>query len=192
MTKSSPIVIVLLVLAVAIGAITLAVRRSPAPVGEEAAQALKKAAEPAGTPAVGVHGADIEQRDKFGKLEWKVAAGGELQYDKDRQVALGKNVKFQIVQADKVPVTISAPAFEANYGARKLIFTEGVQGQLTDGSSRFSVSRLEYDFNTKKLQGHGGVRYTQGLYTATAQEIVVDPVQKKVRLRGGVKFARGG
>ena len=190
MTKTTPILVVLLVLAVAVGAIYLAVRRSPDQSGEQAVQALTKAAEPPQAQAVGVHGADIEQRDKSGKLEWKVTAGGQLQFDKDRQVALGKNVKFQIIQADKVPVTLSAPAFEANYGTRKLTFSKGVQGQVTDASSRFSVSRIEYDFNTKKLQGSGGVRYMQGLYTATAQEIVVDPAHKKVRLRGGVKFAR--
>jgi Na+-transporting methylmalonyl-CoA/oxaloacetate decarboxylase gamma subunit len=189
MAKNPSILIVLLVLAVAVGAIFLAVRRSPVEPEKQAAETAKKADETK-PQAVGVHGAEIEQRDAQGKLQWKVSAGGELAFDKERQIATGKNVKFQVMQGEKAPVTISAPAFEADYPSRKLTFSQGVSGQVTDGSSRFSVGQIVYDFGTKKLQGSGGVTFVHGMYTATAQEIVVDPVHKKVRLRGGVKFAR--
>lgn len=191
MSKPLPIAIALVVLVLSVGAIYLAAHRHPQTPEQAAATAAK--AETSGQPqAVQVSGGQIEQKDPSGKVEWKVTAGGDLQFDKDRQVAVGKDVKFEMVQTGKAPVTVNAPVFEANYTTRKLTFTQGVTGQLSDATSRFTANRLEYDFDTKKLLGNGGAQFVQGQYVATAQEIVVDAAHKKVRLRGGVKFTKNG
>lgn len=192
MSKSLPILIGVAVLIMAVGAIYLAAHRPPQTPAEQAAASVPKADTTAKSQAVSVSGAQIEQKDPAGNVEWKVTAGGELQFDKERQVAIGKDVKFQLMQAGKTPVTVSAPVFEANYIKKKLTFTQGVSGLMTDDSSRFNVNRMEYDFATRKLLGSGGAKFVQGQYVATAQEIVVDVAHKKVRLRGGVKFARNG
>ncbi|MHB8993875.1 MAG: hypothetical protein ACYC63_01330 [Armatimonadota bacterium] len=190
MSKFVPILIVVLLVAITVGAILYAVRRQPAEteLPEPAVAQTEEKAEPQG---VHVAGAQIEQKDASGKLEWKVSAGGEMKFDKDRQNATGQNVKFELVQSGKAPIIVTAQVFEANYGARKLTFSEGVAGRMSDGSSHFAVSRLEYDLGSRKLVGSGGARFTQGLYTTTAEQIVVDPAHKKVRLKGGIKFSRG-
>lgn len=187
MKKHTPILIVLIVVALVAGIILVATRRSPSVREQQAAKS--KTEEPRST-ALTVKGASIEQKDSAGQLEWRVTAGGNFALDKDREVATGKKVTFEIIQAGKAPLTVTAPTFEADYGAKKLTFTEGVEGVVTDGSSRFRTTRLVYDFDTKKLQGTGGVTFVHQQYTASAQEIVVDPAHKKMRLRGGVKFAR--
>lgn len=191
MPKSLPVLIAVAVLVLAMSAIYLAAHRQPLTPGQ-AGPTLPKPADSMQPQAVQVSGAQIEQKDPSGKVEWRVTAGGDLQFDKIRQVAVGKNVKFELIRADKTPVTLTAPAFEANYDTKKLTFTQGVTGQMTGGGSSFKVARMEYDFATKKLLGSGGAQFLQGQYVATAQEIVVDAAAKKVRLRGGVRFAKNG
>ena len=192
MSRFTPIIIVVVALALAVGLIVFAVRqRPPAATTPAPGKAPATATAPSGaSPQVAVKGAEVEQRDKLGKLQWKVTASGDLQFDKGRQVAHGRDVQFQIMQADKPNILIRATSFEANYNAKKLSFEQGVSGRLADGSGEFSVQRLEYDLTTKKLVGSGGARFTQGQYTATAPEIVLDTAHTKVRMRGGVQFSK--
>jgi hypothetical protein len=192
-SKYVAIAVALLVVLATVGVIYYAVRHNGATSnGPQAPVSVPKPAEEKPAPTVDVQGAEIEQKGPTGKLEWKVKAGGKLSFDKDNQRAEGKNVKFQIIQADKSPVVVEAPVFEADYKNKKLIFTEGVKGELTNGLGRFSVARLEYDFATRKLLGSGGVQFYHMQYKAVADQIVVDTTNKKVRLRGGVRFARSG
>lgn len=191
MSKSSAAVIAVVVLVLTVATIYLAAHRHPSAPGEQAGPRLPKN-EGKLPQAVQVSGGQIEQKDKSGQVLWRVSAAGELEFDKDRQVAVGKNVKFELTQAGKSPITMDAPAFEANYNKQKLIFSQGVTGQMPDKASRFKVNQMEFDFATRKLLGTGGVQFSQGQYTATAKEIVVDTAQRKVRLRGGVQFMKNG
>lgn len=190
MGKYTPVFVVLAVLILMVGALRFAMR-PPSTAGEPTggAPVAKKDFIPQKTS---VEGAEMEQRDASGKLQWKVAADGELGFDKTRQIAQGKNVTFQLMQADKSPLVVKAPAFEANYNTRKLTFTRGVSGRLSDQSGGFSAAWLEYDFATGKLLGSGGASFSYKQYKATAQEIVVDSHDQKVRMRGDVRFGVAG
>jgi len=187
-----PIVIAGAVVAGTVAAVMLAVRRQP--TQEAPAQSVARAPAPKQSqqPAIALKGGHMERRDPSGKLLWRVAADGEIEFDQANEVARGRDVKFEMVHEGKTPVIVKAPVFEANYKAQKLTFSEGVAGTLTDGSGSFRVNRLEYEFSTRKLIGTGGSKYIQGRYQATADTIVIDFPNKKARLRGNVKFTRTG
>ena len=187
-SRTTPLIVVLLVLAAACGAIYLGMRL---PVQRQPAQ--PPAEQPSEKPqALDVQGAEIEQRDASGKLQWKVSAAGKIEFDKDRGLARGRDVKFEMSQQGQPQVIVQAPLFEADYKSGKLTFDKGVSGRMSDGSAQFEVSRLEYQLDTRKLVGWGGARFVHGSYQATAAEMVVDARNKKVRLRGGVRFTRQG
>ncbi len=162
-----------------------------ASAGQE--QAKTPASSPTQTAAgLNVQKAQIEQRDPQGKLEWRVTARGELEFDKERQIITGRDITFEMLRQEALPCVIHAPVFYADYNARKITFAKGVRGQISDGSAQFSVGHLVYDFDTYKLKGTGGVRFIHGPYIATAREIVLDGKAKKVRLQGGVRFEKRG
>lgn len=199
MSKYTPIIAVGAVLLLTLGAIYIAVWKSQ-PTQDSTPNAAAPTAVAGPTPAtpgqkpagVTIEGADLEQRDPQGRLEWKVTAAGEFEFDTKQERITGHDVQFEMLQQDKLPVIIVAPVFDADYAARKLTFGQGVKGHLKDGSAHFQVSRLVYDFDTKKLVGSGGAHFVQGQNSASAQEIVLDAAAKKVRMRGGVRFEHRG
>jgi len=198
MSKHVPLIVVAVFLLVTAGAIYLGVRHAndasdnnetPGPP-----PALTKAVQPApGQPTptgMSLEGAKIEQRDPQGALEWTVTAHGDLEFDKDSQTVTGRNVRFEMTDKAQMPCLLDAPVFRADYDAKVLTFDEGVTGRMTSNSAAFRVNHLVFTFSTQKLVGSGGVRFSQGQYLATAQNIVVDPKAKKVRLSGGVRFEK--
>ncbi|MEN6643181.1 MAG: hypothetical protein ABFE08_12115 [Armatimonadia bacterium] len=199
MRKAVPIIIVVVIVALTLGLIYFATRprerpmELPQPAVGQAPVAPAAKPEPMKNPqGVSVQGAEIEQRDPAGKVQWKVTAGGDLEFDKNAQMATGHDVVFEMVQQDQTPIVVKASEFQANYNSRKLTFTKGVSGRMTDGSAHFTVNHLVYDFDTKKLTGTGGAKFVQGNYKAVANNIVVDWKIKKVRMRGGVRFTKSG
>lgn len=202
MRKAVPVIIVVVIIALTVGLIYYATRPRELPVElpqPAVAQAPTTPVAPAAkpepaskVPGVSVQGAEIEQRDPAGKVQWKVTAGGDLVFDKDRQTVTGQNVTFEMVQQDQTPIVVKASEFQANYNSRKLTFSKGVSGRMTDGSAHFTVNHLVYDFDTKKLTGTGGAKFVQGNYKAVSDNIVVDWKVKKVRMRGGVRFTKSG
>jgi hypothetical protein len=190
MTSRNMMIAVLIgVLVVTVGLLVLATRG-----GKHqrvvAAQSAPQAKADAVLPGVDIQGAQVEQRDPAGKLQWRVRAGGKMGFDKVKQVVTGQQVQFEVVQQDKPTVTLRAPKFEADYHNRKLAFTEGINGDLGNNQGHFAVNQISYDLATGKLVGTGGAKFVQGPYTAEAQQIVVDTHTRKVRLSGGVRFAR--
>jgi lipopolysaccharide export system protein LptA len=200
MSKFLPLYVVLAFILFALGGIIFGVLRQP-PEAE-----MQTPGGPTPTPptlpspstmpqlptGVNVEGAEIEQRDPAGELEWKVTAGGQIEFDKDTQVVTGSQVRFEMLQKNRLPVIIEAPVFRADYVGGKATFDQGVRGHYSDGSAHFQVNHLVYDFHTRKLTGTGGAKFVQGKYTATGDKIVLDAKEKKVRLTGGVKFTSRG
>lgn len=188
------IVSLVLVVGVTGGALLLAVRTRTVekPETSTATKVARKATAAEKNPALKVEGAVLEERGPDKQLKWRVTAGGELQYDKDGGVVLGRNVKFVILHQADTPATVLAPRFTADYNARRLTFEDGVTGVLEKSAGKFSVSRLVYEFDTGKLIGTGGARFQRGAYTARAEQLVVDTRGRKIRLSGGVRFAQGG
>jgi hypothetical protein len=91
-----------------------------------------------------------------------------------------------VVQQGQVPVTVTAQHFTADYPGKKLVFEQGVQGQLAGNAGRFTVKKLEYQMATGKLIGARAVRFEKTGYTATARTLVVDTNRQRVRLEDGV------
>lgn len=182
-----------LVVAVTGAALWLAVRSRNAPSSPAAASRppTKPATAPAPLPTVKVEGAVLEERGPDGQLQWRVTAGGELQYDKDRTVVVGRAVKFVLLHKTNTTVTVLAPRFTADYDARRLTFEAGVKGAIAPAAGQFEVPRLVYEFDTGKLVGSGAVRFTRPGYTATATKLVVDTRRRKVRLDDGVRLVVG-
>lgn len=199
MSKHTPIIAVAAFLLITLGVVYLAVwksgsRQEPGQVVTPPGAKVETPTEGAKPkpPGMSIEGGAIEQRNAQGHLEWKVNVGGELEFDKDRQMVTGQDVQFEMVQEGRLPVIVVAPVFHADYATRKLTFDQGVKGHLKDNSAHFQVNHLVYDFTTKKLIGTGGAQFVQGQNSATAREIVLDAVAKKVRMRGSVRFEHHG
>ena len=183
------IVSLVLVVGITGGALLLAVRsRSVEPPTPPPAAAPGKQATPAKLPGIKVEGALLEERGPDQQLQWRVTAGGELQYDKDTAVVLGRQVKFQVLHKNDATVTVLAPRFTADYNTRRLTFEDGVKGTLAEAPARFEVARLVYEFDTGKLVGTGGAKFSKPAYSATAAKLVVDTKRRKVRLTDGVRL----
>jgi len=176
---------------VALGAITFAVRSSRTPTSQTPAEEAAKRAKESEIAGLSIKGAGVEQRDAQGKLQWRVTAGGQMGFDKQKQTVVGKQVRFEVIQQDKPTVVVRAPQFEADYRNRKLVFQQGVNGDLGQpGQGTFAVNRIDYDLSTGKLVGSGGAKFVRGQYSAEAPQIVVDTKTKHVRMSGGVTFTR--
>lgn len=183
---------VLLVLVVVAGAIWLARRgaRQEALTPPAAGQPSGQAAQPVeGTPGLKLEGAEIIQLTPAGELDWKVVASGDMELDKASGLVQGREVRFEMQQKGKSPLVVTAPEFVADYARNRLHFKAGVMGKLTQAEGGFTIKTLDYQIDTRKLVGSGGVRFHYGTYEALAQEIVVETDNRRVRLRGDVRFA---
>lgn len=188
---------VLLVVVVVAGAIWLARRGArqealtpPTAVSGDPTAAASRPVEE--IPGLKIEGAEITQLTPAGELDWKVVANGDMQLDKASGRVQGHDVRFEMQQQGQSPLVVTAPEFVADYARQRLHFKAGVTGKLTEAEGGFAVKTLDYQIDTRKFVGSGGASFNYGAYEATAQEIVVDTDQRRVRLRGNVRFAAQG
>jgi hypothetical protein len=78
---------------------------------------------------------------------------------------------------------------EVGWDTGEVRFSGGVT--VTAGANRrFTVERARFDPGTRKVIGEGGVGWQWGRFSVSAGTLVVDTVQRKFRLRGGVRLAQ--
>lgn len=139
---------------------------------------------------VRIEGGKVIEKDEHGTVLWSVRADGDITYDETNQLLRGRDVAFVVNVQGQPAMNIKAPEFTADYDTGRLVFTKGVAGEMVDKSGEFSVQRLEYQTNVKKLVGTGGAQFRKGLYNASADTIVFDLINRQTRLRGNVKLSR--
>ncbi len=139
---------------------------------------------------VRIEGGEVTEKDEHGVVLWSVRADGEITYDETNELLRGKDVAFVVNLQGQSAMNIEAPEFSADYHTGRIIFTKGVAGSMADKSGEFSVQRLEYQTNIKKLTGTGEAKFRKGLYTASADTIVFDLTNRQTRLHGNVKLSR--
>lgn len=166
------------------------VTKPPPPEAGAPASSSPSASKPEPPTGVKVQGAVLEEKGPDGQLVWRVTADADLKYSKDTNVVSGEKIKFVALQKGKTPVSLTAASFTADYPKRQLVFEQGVKGQLLPGGASFLVNRLEYQFANKKMVGTGGIKFIQGAYRVTADQLVVDTARHKVRLSGHLRFVR--
>ncbi len=180
---------------VAVAAFVVVQTRTPAPTETPAAVAAEQArrtAEKAERAKVEVSGTEVVRRDHEGKIIWRVASAGTLEFDEQQRAARAEGVKWVLEKSGLGSLTLSAPLMEADYEGRRLVFSKGVAIESGKQDASFSAKRIEYQFDTEKLLGSGKVKFNRGKFTGTARELVIDNRAKKVRLKGGVRFTHTG
>ncbi len=134
-----------------------------------------------------VKGFNVTKRDEQGNQVWSLQAGTEVKVNADSKQAEAKNVHWLLQQGSDTEWVVDAPQIVIDYETSRLVFTGGVKVKSADGSRRFSVPRLTYEPNSKKLIGEGGARFSQGGTVVTGERLVVDTKAHTVRLSGDMQ-----
>ena len=169
--------------------------RTPAPTETPAAVAAEEArrtAENAARAKVEVSGTEVVRRDREGKVIWRVASAGTLEFDEQQRAVRAEGVNWVLEKSGLGDLALSAPLMEADYDTKRLVFSEGVTIESAKEDASFSAERIEYQFDTEKLVGEGKVEVRRGGFTGTARELVIDSRARKVRLKGGGTFKYTG
>ena len=132
-----------------------------------------------------VKGTDVSKADAQGHPEWTLQAPQEMQVKGSGGQAEAKDVKWKLLQGAKTEWTVDSPQIVVDYQSGKLVFTDGVKAESSDGS-RFSVDKLTYEAGSKQLVGEGDARFSSGGALITGQHMVVDTKAHTVRVSGGV------
>ncbi len=192
------LIIVVIVVLMAIGAVIVGTRLSPGPpaVPEGMPEQVTEPAQPSLEQAIAklqnltIEGAQVTQRDDAGKIIWQVSAQGEFGYSEDNEVLRAEDIRWELTRPGQDSLIVEAPLFLASYPERNITFSEGVRAYTPDKSQLFEMSRLVYQTDTEKLFAEGGVRFRYGGYQATGNRLVIDNRAQQVRMSGGVHFAR--
>ncbi|MCX7599694.1 MAG: hypothetical protein N2512_12635 [Armatimonadetes bacterium] len=134
-------------------------------------------------PSVEARGAEIEQKDKTGKVLWKLKISGTFTTDKALGSVKGKDVQWDLVQAGQKTWRAVAPDIEVNYAARHIKFPSGARMAASDGSMSFEAGRIEYQMDSGKIvcSGRPTMKLRSGHVRAT--EFVVDTQRHIVSAR---------
>lgn len=135
-------------------------------------------------PSVEARGAEIEQKDKAGKILWKLKISGSFTTDKALGIITGRGVEWDLIQAGRKTWRAVAPEIEVNYGARRIRFSSGARVATSDGSMVFEAGGIEYQMDNGKLicSGRPSMKLRNGYVRAT--EFVVDTQHRLVSARG--------
>ncbi|MFO7946372.1 MAG: hypothetical protein R6V19_06140 [Armatimonadota bacterium] len=141
-------------------------------------------------PRIVLEGGEWTQKDSQDRVLWHVKAGGEIAYDEDARQLTGDDIAFEVHRQGQPAVALEAPHFSADYEGQRLIFTEGVRGELVGRSEHFTIGTVVYEAANNKLVGSGGGEFEYGQYSARADTLVIDVKNQKTRLQGNVVLAR--
>ncbi len=137
------------------------------------------------TPPIEVSGGEIVERDEDGKILWRAKFGGVIEIDEQGRSLQHTDVVWELERDGVTDISVKAPVMRADYNARLLTFSEGVDITADDGAARFVVDDLRYEFDTDKLIGEGEVAFRYGGFALTGSRLVIDHANDKVRVTDG-------
>lgn len=192
MRKYTGILIIGLGVLAAVAAILIGLSRQPPAPATPPEQRVEDqpAAEELILGDLEIEGTTIAKHDERGNLVWSLEAETQIAFDPERKTAEAQNVNWRL-QSQGVTWVVEAPHLVISYETEGLEFTQGVKLYSTDGRWRFSVTRLVYQPDTKKLIGDGPVEFALGASEVTGGRLVVDNRARQTRLTGGVRCRVG-
>lgn len=174
---------VLLAAAAIVGVGVINKRRAPqdgatAPVAAEKEQAaLSRRAE--------VSGLRLEDRDKDGKLRWRIKTSGKIDFDQEKMTAKGRDICLELVRGEK-QMMLLAPEFAADYKAEKMWLSRGIEAQTAPDGLSFKAGSLVYDMASQHLRATDGVEASLGEYELRAGALGFDREADQTNLVGDV------
>lgn len=148
-----------------------------------AASEVSKPARSAG-PSVSAQGAEIEQKDRGGKVLWKLKIAGTFTTDKNLGTVKGEDVQWDLMRAGQKPWRAVAPKVEVDYAAKRIRFASGVRVDAPEEAMSFEAGQVEYQMDSGKLicTGRPTMKLRGGYVRAT--QLVVDTQRRQVSARG--------
>ncbi len=130
-------------------------------------------------------GPSVVQNDAEGNAVWSAQADGEFSVEEREQRVVGTDVLWKLAKGDEA-VSVEAGRMELGWDTGDVSFDQGVT-VTTSPDRRFKASQARYEASTGKMICEGGATWQSPRFKASAQTLVVDSRDKKIRLRGGVR-----
>lgn len=131
-------------------------------------------------------GPSVVQNDAEGNAVWSAKADGEFSVEERKRRVIGTDVLWKLAKGDEA-VSVEAGRMELGWDTGDVNFDEGVT-VTTGPDRRFKANQARYEASTDKMICEGGATWQSPRFKASAQTLVVDSRNKKIRLRGGVRF----
>jgi len=133
-----------------------------------------------------IEGPSLVQRDAQGNEVWSARSRGELQVSDADQRVVAADVVWTLTRGQD-RVTIKSPRMELNWSGGDVHFTGDIAIQ-DSRNRRFSAAQARFESGTQKVVSERGVQWSVGRYRVTADTLVIDLAQHKIRLRGNVRL----
>jgi hypothetical protein len=135
-----------------------------------------------------IAGPQISRTDEQGRLLWSAKAPGSFRYDARTHQVTGTDIAWELTRGG-AKASLTAKRMEVGVETGAVRFGDGIA--LSAGvHRRFSLGSARLEAGTWKVIGEGGVHWVWGRFAVSADQLVVDPVNRKIRLRGGVHLAQ--
>ena len=132
-------------------------------------------------------GPSVEQSDAEGNTVWSAKSDGEFTIEERERRVVGTNVLWELARGDEA-VSVQASRMELGWDTGDVSFDQGAL--VTAGANRrFKAKQARYESSTHKVICEGGVTWESERFDASAQTLVVDTKDKKIRLRGDVRVS---
>jgi len=132
-------------------------------------------------------GPSVVQTDAEGNTVWSAKSDGEFTIEERERRVVGTNVLWELARGDEA-VSVQASRMELGWDTGDVSFDQGAV--VTAGANRrFKAKQARYESATHKVICEGGVTWESERFDASAQTLVVDTKDKKIRLRGDVRIS---
>jgi hypothetical protein len=135
---------------------------------------------------VEITGPSIVQRDAKGNEIWSAQTAGALEVSDEDQRVKASGVEWNLTRG-KDKITLKSELMELTWAGGDVTFGGDVDIRTNQGR-RFVAQQARFETGTEKIICEGGVSWQAGRYDASADRLVIDVRNKKLRLRGHVKL----
>lgn len=137
-------------------------------------------------PGLEFSGPSVVQNDAQGNAVWSATSGGKFTVEQRGRRVVGTDVVWKLAKGDQA-ISVEAGRMELGWETGDVSFGKGVS-IATGEDRRFRANQARYEASTDKMICGGGVTWQSERFKASAQTLVVDAREKRVRLRGGVRL----
>lgn len=130
----------------------------------------------------------VQQKD--GKPEWELTAA-QITVDKDHNIVVLSSVKGIFYRDDGTTINITAPRAVLNTQTKDIALDGGVEAISSDGA-QFTAPVAEWQEQTRRFIGRGGVRYVRGDTVITGDTMTADNNLQHVQMQGNAHVVKKG
>jgi hypothetical protein len=135
---------------------------------------------------VEITGPTIVRRDAKGNELWSAQTAGALEVSDEAQRVKASGVEWNLTRG-KDKITLKSELMEVGWSGGDVTFGGGIDIRTNQGR-RFLAREARFQTGTEKIVCEGGVSWQAGRYDASADKLVIDVRNRKLRLRGHVKL----